>query len=138
VPFNSFAEPDNGTFRGRAPVWFAFDESRPIACFAGIWMRWTSIRKAREGEITNNIFAFLTINPNAEVEAIHPKAVPVSLRTHEEVISWMTAPASEALRLQRPMPGGSLRIVAKGLKEDPAVPTGLCVRPIVGRSRRCP
>jgi putative SOS response-associated peptidase YedK len=36
VPFNNFAEPDNGTFGGRAPVWFAFDESRPLACFAGI------------------------------------------------------------------------------------------------------
>jgi putative SOS response-associated peptidase YedK len=29
VPFTSFAEPDNGTFGGRAPVWFAFDETRP-------------------------------------------------------------------------------------------------------------
>jgi hypothetical protein len=31
VPFNSFAELDNGTFGGRAPVWFALDESRPTA-----------------------------------------------------------------------------------------------------------
>jgi putative SOS response-associated peptidase YedK len=124
VPFNSFAEPDNGTYGGRAPVWFAFDESRPTACFAGIWTRWTSIRKVREGETTNDIFAFLTINPNAEVEAIHPKAMPVILRTHEEVNTWMAAPASEALRLQRPLPNGSLRIVAQGLKEDGAVPTG--------------
>jgi putative SOS response-associated peptidase YedK len=81
VPFNSFAEPDDGTFGGRAPVWFAFDESRPLACFAGIWTRWTSVRKVREGETTNDIFAFLTINPNAEVGAIHPKAMPVILRT---------------------------------------------------------
>jgi putative SOS response-associated peptidase YedK len=124
VPFNSFAEPDNGTFGGRAPVWFAFDESRPTACFAGIWTRWTSVRKVREGETTNDIFAFLTINPNAEVEAIHPKAMPVILRTHEEVNTWMGAPASEALRLQRPLPDGALRIVAQGLKEDGAAPTG--------------
>jgi putative SOS response-associated peptidase YedK len=63
VPFNSFAEPDNGTFGGRAPVWLAFDESRPPACFAGIWTRWASVRKVREGETANDIFAFLTINP---------------------------------------------------------------------------
>jgi putative SOS response-associated peptidase YedK len=124
VPFNSFAETDNGTFGGRAPVWFAFDESRPTACFAGIWTRWTSVRKVREGETTNDVFAFLTINPNAEVEAIHPKAMPVILRTHEEVNTWMAAPASEALRLQRPLPDGALRIVAQGRKEDGAVPTG--------------
>jgi putative SOS response-associated peptidase YedK len=45
VPFTSFAEPDNGTFGGRAPVWFAADETRPLMCFAGLWTRWTSVRK---------------------------------------------------------------------------------------------
>ncbi len=118
VPFNSFAEPDNGTFGGRAPVWFAFDETRPLACFAGIWTRWTSVRKVREGETANDIFAFLTINPNAEVEAIHPKAMPVILRTAEEMDTWRTAPAADALKLQRPPPDGALRIVANETKEN--------------------
>jgi putative SOS response-associated peptidase YedK len=36
VPFNSVTEPDNGTFGGRAPVWFTFGECRPTACFAGL------------------------------------------------------------------------------------------------------
>ncbi len=120
VPFNSFAEPDNGTFGGRAPVWFAFDESRPLACFAGLWTRWTSVRKVREGETTNDIFAFLTINPNAEVGAIHPKAMPVILRTPEEMDAWMTAPMAEAMKLQRSLPDGALRVVAQGAKEDGA------------------
>jgi putative SOS response-associated peptidase YedK len=118
VPFNSFAEPDNGTFGGRAPVWFAFDESRPTACFAGLWTRWTSVRKVSEGETTNDIFAFLTINPNAEVGAIHPKAMPVILRTPEQQDVWMTAPAADAMKLQRPLPEGALRIVAQGQKDD--------------------
>jgi putative SOS response-associated peptidase YedK len=118
VPFTSFAEPDNGTYGGRAPVWFALDETRPLGCFAGIWTRWTSVRKLREGETTNDLFAFLTINPNAEVEAIHPKAMPVILRTPEEMDTWMAAPAPEALKLQRPLPDGALRIVALGAKED--------------------
>jgi putative SOS response-associated peptidase YedK len=118
VPFTSFAEPDNGTFGGKAPVWFAFDETRPLACFAGIWTRWTSVRKAKEGEITNDLFGFLTTTPNAEVGAVHPKAMPVALRTREEMDTWMTAPLPAALKLQRPLPDGSLRIVAQGTKED--------------------
>lgn len=31
----------------RPPVWFALDASRSLAFFAGIWTRWTSVRKAR-------------------------------------------------------------------------------------------
>jgi putative SOS response-associated peptidase YedK len=45
--------------------------------FAGIWTRWTSVRKVKEGETTNDLFAFLTIEPNKVVGAIHPKAMPV-------------------------------------------------------------
>jgi len=32
----------------------------------------------------------------------------------------MTATGNEALKLQRPLRDGSLRIVARGVKEDPA------------------
>jgi putative SOS response-associated peptidase YedK len=120
VPFTSFAEPDNGTFGSRAPVWFALDDTRPLACFAGIWTRWKSVRKVREGEVTADIFGFLTINPNAEVGAIHPKAMPVVLRTAEEMDTWMSAPVPEALKLQRPLPDGALRIVAHGSATDQA------------------
>ena len=75
-------------------------------------------RKVREGETTNDLYAFLTINPNAEVSAIHPKAMPVILRTLEEMDIWMTAPAADALKLQRPLPDGTLRVVATGAKID--------------------
>ncbi|WP_456802633.1 SOS response-associated peptidase family protein [Bradyrhizobium sp. USDA 4474] len=90
-----------------------------LACFAGIWTNWTSVRKVKEGETTNDIYAFLTTEPNTEVGAIHPKAMPVILTTPDEVETWMTAPAEEALKLQRPLPDGTLRIVIRGAKEDP-------------------
>ena len=82
VPFNSFSEFNKAE---GGDIWFALDETRPLACFAGIWTNWTSVRKVKEGETTNDLFAFLTTEPNAEVGAIHPKAMPVVLTTSEEV-----------------------------------------------------
>jgi putative SOS response-associated peptidase YedK len=77
VPFTSFSENEILPNGSRPPVWFALDESRPLEFFAGIWTRWTSVRKVKEGETTNDLFAFLTTDPNAIVKPIHPKAMPV-------------------------------------------------------------
>jgi putative SOS response-associated peptidase YedK len=74
----------------------------------------------KEGETTNDIFAFLTTEPNAELDAIHPKATPVILTTPQEVETWMTGTSEEALELQRPLLDGTLKIVAQGVKEDGA------------------
>jgi putative SOS response-associated peptidase YedK len=103
----------------RPPVWFAFGEERPLAFFAGIWTpQWKSVRKVKEGETTNDLFAFLTTEPNKEVRAVHPKAMPVILVNQDEIDLWMTAPTEEALKLQRPLRDGSLKIVARGEKKD--------------------
>jgi putative SOS response-associated peptidase YedK len=115
VPFTSFSEFNKE--RG-GNVWFAFDESRALAFFAGIWTNWTSVRKVREGLTTNDLFGFLTTEPNDVVRPVHSKAMPVVLTTPEEIETWMTAPAEEALKLQRPLPDGALKIVATGKKED--------------------
>jgi putative SOS response-associated peptidase YedK len=101
VPFNSFSEFNKAE---GGDIWFALNEIRPLACFAGIWTNWTSVREVKEGETTNDIFAFLTSEPNAEVGAIHQKAMPVILTAPHEVDTWMMAPTSEALELQRPLP----------------------------------
>ena len=118
VPFTSFSENEALPDGSHPPVWFALNEDRPLAFFAGIWTNWTSVRKVKEGETTNDIFAFLTTEPNAIVAPIHPKAMPVILTTPDEMDQWMMAPAVDALTLQRPLPDDALQIVARGGKTD--------------------
>lgn len=118
VPFTSFSENVRSPAGVIEPVWFALSEERPLAFFAGIHTGWTCTRKLAEGEITCDLFAFLTTEPNAEVGAIHPKAMPVILTTDAECDAWLEAPWSEAFRLQRPLPDGALVTVARGAKKD--------------------
>lgn len=119
VPFTSFSEIDTRRSAPRNhPVWFGLGVERRLGFFAGIRTEWRSVRKLKEGEVTAELFGFLTCAPNAEVAPVHPKAMPVILTQAWEWRQWLFAPTPEALRLQRPLADGMLQIVAQGVRAD--------------------
>jgi putative SOS response-associated peptidase YedK len=123
VPATSFCEPTdqpNPETGKKDWVWFALGEDRPLFAFAGIWCIWHGTRGTKVSLITgeHRLYGFLTTPPSGDVRPVHSKAMPVILTTPDECDKWLSAPLVDALKLQRPLPDGALRIVARGEKED--------------------
>ena len=104
VPATAFSEwsatPDPVTGRKRKH-WFAMADDSPFA-FAGLW------RPTSDGPR----FAFLTASPNAMVEAIHPKAMPVLLTPGAMADAWLSGDGAAAAAMQQPFPDADMRELA--------------------------
>jgi putative SOS response-associated peptidase YedK len=123
VPATSFCEPTDKPIpeTGKKDwVWFALGEDRPLFAFAGVWCTWHGTRGTKRNLVggEHKLYAVLTTESNGDVRPIHSEAMPVILTTPEECDTWLSVPLADALKLQRPLPDGALRIVARGKKED--------------------
>ena len=107
VPVTAFAEPIKG-----GNQWFTPADSETPIFFAGIEVRgWTSVRKVKDGETTDDLYALLICAPNSEAKLVHPKAMPVILTDHRDWETCLSAPVEIASKLQRPLPDGALALV---------------------------
>jgi putative SOS response-associated peptidase YedK len=83
------------------------------------------VRKGKEGEVTTDLYGFLTTEPNADVGPIHSRAMPVVQADQADRDLWLSeAPWAEVGALQRPLADGLRSIVARGvgLRKDEAGP----------------
>jgi putative SOS response-associated peptidase YedK len=91
VPFNSFAEyaPESNPETGKKDV-----DDRPLTAFAGIWTEFKGDRGTKSKPIPGPhlVYGFLATSPNAVVEPIYPKAMPVILTSDEDRDVWLRAP----------------------------------------------
>lgn len=111
VPMDAFSEPDQ-VGGSKRPIWFKLADDRPLAYFAGLRVEnWTSTRKVKEGEVSCDLYGFLTTEAHPLVARYHTKATPVILTSPEECEAWLTAPWEAAKGLQsRPLADDALTI----------------------------
>jgi putative SOS response-associated peptidase YedK len=111
VPVTAFSEwsaaTDSQTGRKRKH-WFDLPGD-PLFAFAGLW------RPTAEGPR----FAFLTCAPNETVGRVHPKAMPVILRSGEAFDRWLSADGAGAAAMQVALGDEWMREIEAGGAEGP-------------------
>lgn len=117
VPVTTFAEPDPASQQpgGNVPnAWFGRNDGKGLMFFAGIHVPgWRSVRKVKDSMTTDDLFGFLTTDPNGIVKPVHEKAMPALLLTKDETAAWMDAPWEEAQHLARPVSDDAITVTSR-------------------------
>ena len=79
VPASSYCEP-----KGEKPAmwhWFSIngDEARPVFAFPGVWTRYKGPLKKNGDSVEQEVFAFMTTEPNELTASINHERMPVLL-----------------------------------------------------------
>ena len=88
VPATSFCEPNDGRAKGEKATWHWFAlkgaDPRPPYAFAGIWRTYTGPVKKDGATVTQDVYSFLTTDPNAATISINHKRSPVILASEAD------------------------------------------------------
>jgi len=117
VPASSYCEP-----KGEKPAtwhWFALngDEARPLFAFPGVWTRYRGPLKKNGEPAEQEVFAFMTTEPNALTVSINHERMPVLLR-EDQFETWLQGTPEQAYALAKPFTAEAMRIVQAGAKRE--------------------
>jgi len=118
VPASSYCEP-----KGVKPAtwhWFALKgaEPRPLFAFPGVWTRYRGPLKKDGAPVEQEVFAFMTTEPNALTASINHERMPVLITDPADFDTWLSAPPQEAFRLARSYAAGQMHIVQSGAERE--------------------
>ena len=88
VPASSYCEP-----KGEKPAtwhWFSIngDDTRPVFAFPGVWTRYRGPLKKDGDSVEQEVFAFMTTEPNALTASINHERMPVLLTDPADFETW--------------------------------------------------
>jgi putative SOS response-associated peptidase YedK len=114
VPASSYCEP-----KGEKPAtwhWFALDggEDRPLFCFPGVWTRYRGPLKKNGETVEQDVFAFMTTEPNTLTASINHERMPVLLSDPADFETWLSGSTEDAFKLARSYAAEQMRIVQSG------------------------
>jgi putative SOS response-associated peptidase YedK len=114
VPASSYCEP-----KGEKPAtwhWFSIngDDSRPVFAFPGVWTRYRGPLKKNSDTVEQEVFAFMTTEPNELTASINHERMPVLLTDPDDFDTWLSGSTEDAFKLARSYAANEMRIVQSG------------------------
>ena len=96
--------------------WFSIngDEARPMFAFPGVWTRYKGPLKKNGENVEQEVFAFMTTEPNELTVSINHERMPVLLSDASDFETWLSGSTEEAFKLARSYPADQMRIVQSG------------------------
>jgi putative SOS response-associated peptidase YedK len=90
VPASSYCEP-----KGEKPAtwhWFSIngEDSRPVFAFPGVWTRYRGPLKKNGDNVEQEVFAFMTTEPNELTTSINHEKMPVLLTDPADFETWLS------------------------------------------------
>jgi putative SOS response-associated peptidase YedK len=118
VPASSYCEP-----KGVKPAvwhWFAIngDDERPLFAFPGVWTRYRGPLKKNGENVDQEVFAFMTTEPNELTVSINHERMPVLMSDPADFETWLSGSTDDAFRLARSYAAEQMRIVQFGAERE--------------------